>query len=404
MGSFDAAGLLPGMGAFRVAAGLASPVSPMPGGSRAPSSTPQPQAGSSYTLPHSIGVEFDDNRGEGYFPPVLDHSDFWNSSIHDHQDPESFSFTNSLAGSLLSEEITSDLELPQGAQGTEVATAIFDTGPQLETNNFSRSESESLSHLDPFHTGDTPGPTMALTSLLADMSQTETRLSKLTESELGNYPIGEVLYLCSSFHSIITESSSSSGHLIGPPDPSVSLLIICCHMSLLRIYSSVFDHLLRDMSDRQQEQPLAGQQRPHSNHIHRHHLSQTSNDSRGKKHKTPVSRGLSLDQLQSQCLCTTWSPTRKAVSMLVGSFREVEEVLQLPSDLLVTGETAADAPGTVDGFGTSLQGSEGKPAMSSEGNTKGSSVFYWGELIDGQLYNVVRTLVGNLGNKVQDMS
>lgn len=406
MGSLDAASEIPGMGAFRVAAGLVTPVSPMSGDSRTSASTPQ--RSSSYTPTHLSSMEVDDgSRSDGYFPPALDDADFWNPSIpnQDQLGPESFSFTDNLDGVFLPEEIASELEKIQRAQETELAPSESYLGIYLPPvkNNFSLSDAGSLSSSNPSHTGDTPSPMTVLTSLLADMSRTETRLSKIEDNELDNFPIGEVLHLCHRFHNSITETCPPPEDPTKPRDPSISLLIICCHMSLLRIYSSVFDHLLRDTPDRPQEQPSATQQVSHATHFHQHPPSQAGNETGSKVHKPYISRGLRLDQLQSHCLCTTWSRTKKAATMLVGCLRDIEEKLQLPGDLQITREAVVGSHGMVDCFGGSSHGSEGKLPMSSGGAPKGSSVFWSGELIDAQLHTVVRPLVGDLSTKIQRM-
>jgi hypothetical protein len=46
-------------------------------------------------------------------------------------------------------------------------------------------------------------------------------------------------------------------------------------------------------------------------------------------------RGLKLLQLHPICLCSSWDPMKKAVSVLLGTLRSAEGLLGLPLDLRI---------------------------------------------------------------------
>lgn len=162
-----------------------------------------------------------------------------------------------------------------------------------------------------------PSPAIDLTTILAEMCAYETRISKLADCPLHDYPVGDALFLSHRFHATLLRtnnnaSGNSSGYYANTP---TMLLAFSCFMTLTRTYSVIFDFLLEQLS-----QMLCGQYTnqcadlPYGSDIH-------------------LYRGLRLSQLQSLCLCSNWNPARKAVTMLLKSLRDTEGFLALPPNL-----------------------------------------------------------------------
>ncbi|KAF2176514.1 hypothetical protein K469DRAFT_606991, partial [Zopfia rhizophila CBS 207.26] len=174
------------------------------------------------------------------------------------------------------------------------------------------------------------GPLVDLANLLAEMSPYERRLSRLSGGELYNYPIGDALFLSHHFHTILSAHSDLlRGDSVPPLSTPTILLVISCFMTLTRIYSFIFRHFNKQLS-----QILE---------------TRAAHSSRGCVPPSTEAdfrsyRGLRLSQLQHICLCSKWDPTKKAVSMLLNLLSGAEELLGLPPDVKITSMPGTKPP------------------------------------------------------------
>ncbi|KAF2274185.1 uncharacterized protein EI97DRAFT_444200 [Westerdykella ornata] len=130
------------------------------------------------------------------------------------------------------------------------------------------------------------------------MGAYKTRISKLSDCPLHDYPVGDALFLSHRFHATLirtnnNSSGSSSGYYANTP---TMLLAFSCFMTLTRTYSVIFDFLL--------------EQYPECS--------------------------------KSLCLCSGWNPAKKAVTMLLKSLRDTEAFLALPQNLRAVAATETD--------------------------------------------------------------
>ncbi|CAN8095957.1 unnamed protein product [Discula destructiva] len=239
-----------------------------------------------------------------------------------------------------------------------------------------------------------PSAMADLTSLLARMSQYEASLSKVPSCELGKYPIGDAIFLPEQFCGILSahihhraseqqRQEQRTGpavvsHAAGPTsaqhDPPTLLLTLCCYMTLLRIYSAVFRHLRRHLTQ------LAGQQRSQATSLRRDPFDS------GVMY---VYRGLRLDQLQHTAV---WGPAQEAVSILLGSLGDAERLLRLPPDVRIV--TAC--PGKSQSGESSWRWSPSP----TEGEEAGTMVLFDDGFTNERLYLVVVRLANELRDQV----
>jgi hypothetical protein len=215
---------------------------------------------------------------------------------------------------------------------------------------------------------DRPDPLMHFIVLLTEMSSYEGQLSKLSGSTFHDYPIGDALFLSHRFYDILLDSSRNTSPTF--------LLSVSCFTTLIRIYSAIFDHLrehILQMPEVQSTQHFADSAHPFLGaDIH-------------------IYRGLKLRQLQPICLCSSWDPVKKAVSMLLDTLRSAEGLLGLPVDLRVV-----DPPGT-----------EGDIEQTLAADTKGTEKIASVEedsvdlLAHGSLYKTVKKQAEQLRGKIK---
>ena len=168
--------------------------------------------------------------------------------------------------------------------------------------------------------------------LLTEMSSYESRLSKISGSMFHDYPIGDAIFLSHRFYDILLDNNNNNNNrnTFSSPTSRIStpdfLLSSSCFVTLVRIYSIIFDHLREYILQRpEMRSPQAFTEPPHSSLGADIHLY----------------RGLKLLQLQPICFCSGWDPVKKAVSMLLDTLRSAEGLLGLPADSRIV-----DPPGT----------------------------------------------------------
>ena len=179
-----------------------------------------------------------------------------------------------------------------------------------------------------------PGLLVELTVLLGEMCPYEKRLLKLSRGELDDYPIGDALFLSHRFHETLSEYShmSSLDSATDLTTPTM-LIAVSCFMTLIRIYSSIFNHLQEGLSRMLQEHSV-------NNSLSCAYLS--SNSSGGADIRSY--RGLQLGQLQTICLCASWNPTKKAVTMLLKALAGAERRLDLPPSIRIVAAPDTEEP------------------------------------------------------------
>ena len=228
-------------------------------------------------------------------------------------------------------------------------------------------------------TEDRPGPLVDLTALLAGMSPYESRLSKLSGGELHNYPIGDALFFSHRFNAILSDYN----HL-PPTDPTsqlstpTMLLALSCFMTLTRIYSPIFGYL---------HEQLSGMLEAHS----AHESKNCAYPSMGADIHSY--RGLRLSQLQPICLCASWDPTKKAVSMLLGSLSSAEGWLGLPPDVRIMAISGTEAQGEQT---LRLEGIGGEKTVLSEEGSMAA-------LMNGRLYKTMEKQAKELRGKIEEV-
>ncbi|KAK3995853.1 hypothetical protein QBC44DRAFT_388112 [Cladorrhinum sp. PSN332] len=282
-------------------------------------------------------------------------------------------------------------------------------------------------------------PLIELTTLLAEMSQYENRLSSFPSTQahsLDDYPIGDALFISQRFYAIIadlTHSSASSSSSFSPnsntmPTPTSSspssphhhsysphhargatststlelvLPILTVYLTLTRIYSSIFTFLLEQLSSSAPHTASCPRQQQQKDISHSY-------------------RGLRLGQLSKEmCLCAGWDPAprvKNAVAMLLGSLGGAESLLSLPGDVRVV---KAGSPNTHSRASSSFSrgvGGGGGSSSNSNSNSKekgrsddstakhpenhGSEIFFDEK---GRLYKAVREQARELRDKVEEV-
>ena len=225
-------------------------------------------------------------------------------------------------------------------------------------------------------TEERPGPLVDLTALLAGMSPYESRLSKLSGGELHNYPIGDALFFSHRFYAILSEYNhlDSTSQLSTP----TMLLALSCFMTLIRIYSPIFRYL---------HEQLSGMLEAHS----AHESKNCAYPSMGADIHSY--RGLRLSQLQPICLCASWDPTKKAVSMLLSSLGGAEGWLGLPPDVRVMAVSGTEAQGEQT---SRLEGNGGEKTVLFEECSMAA-------LMNGRLYKTMEKQAKELRGKIEEV-
>lgn len=225
-----------------------------------------------------------------------------------------------------------------------------------------------------------PGPLIELTALLAEMSPYENRVSKLSGVDFLNYPIGDVLFYSHRFYAILSaschlRSTSSTSHWSTP----AMLLALSCFITLTRIYSAIFEYLREQLS-----RMLSTRSVPEC---------RSSGSRLAAAAEIDSYRGLRLSELQPICLCTSWDPTKKAVSMLLSSLGGAEGLLDLPTDVRIIplpgGDNQGDQTSRSKGIG------KGKPVLFEEGSMAA--------LTNGHLYKTVRKQAKGLRETIEEV-
>ncbi|RDW59234.1 hypothetical protein BP5796_12158 [Coleophoma crateriformis] len=226
---------------------------------------------------------------------------------------------------------------------------------------------------------DKPDPVADLTALLSKMSPYEHQLSKLSGGEFDNYPIGDALFLSQRFYNTLSDYGrisrlDSSSHL----DIPTMLLRLSCYMTLTRIYSSIFGYLHDHLSQLRDLRPV------HSAH-------EASRLAQPFKADVQAFRGLRFSQLRPICLCASWDPAKKAMSMLLGSLADAEGVLGLPPDVRVVTPLRPEVYG--DGPMSPKENGDELPGLLEGGLMVA--------LTNGRLYKTVKEQASELREKVK---
>lgn len=284
----------------------------------------------------------------------------------------------------------------------------FNMDDESDIQEFLRMPSPSHAGLamDTFQMKDQkPGATVDLAVLLAKMSQYEASLREKSVGELDDYPIGDALFLPARFCSILSEyghtppMEASSSSATSRQDPTKLLLTLSCYISLLRIYSSIFDymgkHLLKMAEDHARnhigQSSDAGMDASTGRRtMYSHHFHAPSAD-------IHTYRDLRLSQLRTMCLCGAWDPVKKAASMLLASLGDVEEILQLPLAVRII---ASASPVSDSSSSGDRSMSESAQEANRDDDVKGTVLFKEG-LTNERLYSVVTKLASDVRDKVK---
>jgi hypothetical protein len=160
-------------------------------------------------------------------------------------------------------------------------------------------------------------PVVDLTNLLAEMSSYDKQMSRMAVEgipEIAHYPVGDALSFSHEFCTILSSNSKSRQRpTISTLDTPTILVVLSCFMTLNRIYSAIFKHLMESLS----------------------RVSTTHTTSKGSADFRSY-RGLRLNQLHRVCPRSEGRLIKNAVSMLLESLGSAEDVLDLPSDVKVT--------------------------------------------------------------------
>ncbi|RDW63792.1 hypothetical protein BP6252_11337 [Coleophoma cylindrospora] len=276
-------------------------------------------------------------------------------------------------------------EEPSHSDSQDGATASMKTGGTFDFGDFLLSPPETiLTDLDmdiEMLAVDKPDPVADLTALLSKMSPYEHQLSKLSGGEFDNYPIGDALFLSQRFYNTLSDYGrisrlDSSSHL----DIPTMLLRLSCYMTLTRIYSSIFGYLHDHLSQLRDLRPA------HSAH-------DASRLAHPFKADVQAFRGLRFSQLRPICLCASWDPAKKAISMLLGSLADAEGVLGLPLDVRVV--TPLRAEGYGEGPMSPKENAGEIPVLLEEGLMVA--------LTNGRLYKTVKEQASELRGKVKQV-
>jgi hypothetical protein len=160
-------------------------------------------------------------------------------------------------------------------------------------------------------------PVVDLTNLLAEMSSYDKQMSRMAVEgipEIAHYPVGDALSFSHEFCTILSSNSKSRQRpTISTLDTPTILVVLSCFMTLNRIYSAIFKHLMESLS----------------------RVSTTHTTSKGSADFRSY-RGLRLNQLHRVCPRSEGRLIKNAVSMLLESLGSAEDVLDLPLDVRVT--------------------------------------------------------------------
>ncbi|PVH93337.1 hypothetical protein DM02DRAFT_619338 [Periconia macrospinosa] len=179
-----------------------------------------------------------------------------------------------------------------------------------------------ITHLDQFHldviSNDRPDQLLNLRALLNEMSSYQKHLEDRSEGPLYDYPIGDAIFLSCRFHDMLLDSKHPSTESTSRTTTPVLLLNFSCFLTLMQIYSVIFNHL-HDSIRRLPGEHLV-RQLPHST------FATLGSD-------VHLYRGLRLRQLQPFCLCSSWDPIKKSISMSLDRLRSAETLLNIPANL-----------------------------------------------------------------------
>jgi hypothetical protein len=160
-------------------------------------------------------------------------------------------------------------------------------------------------------------PVVDLTNLLAEMSSYDRQMSRMSVEgipEIAHYPVGDALSFSREFCTILSSNSKPRQRAtISNLDTPTILVVLSCFMTLNRIYSAIFRHLMESLS----------------------RVSTTHTTSKGSADFRSY-RGLRLNQLHRVCPRSEGRLIKNAVSMLLESLGSAEDILDLPSDVRVT--------------------------------------------------------------------
>lgn len=242
----------------------------------------------------------------------------------------------------------------------------------------SPSDIAPLGHPEPdMFSEDRPDPLMHFVVLLNEMSSYEGRLSKLSGSMFYYYPIGDAIFLSHRFYDLLLDNNRNTS-----PDPTSRmgtpsfLLSVSCFITLARIYSAIFDHLCEYILQLPELQSAQ-------------HFADSSHPPLGAD--IHLYRGLKLCQLQPICLCSSWDPVKKAVSMLLDTLRSAEGLLGLPADLRIVDPLGTEGQ-IKQTWATDTKSTE-KTALAEEDSA---------DLLDhGSLYKTVKKQAMQLRGKIK---
>ncbi|CAF9923359.1 MAG: hypothetical protein GOMPHAMPRED_002818 [Gomphillus americanus] len=172
-------------------------------------------------------------------------------------------------------------------------------------------------------------PLTDLTALLSQMSSYMANVSCLSIQDVGDYPIGDVLFFSDRYHQILMRHLSSPTSQSGTP---AMLLFLSCFTTLSQIYASTLRTIQEKVSS-------------FSKGISEFHPTIS------KEEDNSFYRGLRVSQLGHICLCAKRDPTEKAFSMMLDRLGNIEQSLDLPIDLRVASTPVA---GPQDAFQSTL--------------------------------------------------
>ncbi|OTB01643.1 hypothetical protein M426DRAFT_14260 [Hypoxylon sp. CI-4A] len=188
-------------------------------------------------------------------------------------------------------------------------------------------------------------PIADLSSLLSEMAYYGNRILRLPTSDYDDYPIGDALLLSQRFYNVLftyaSTNPAASQHWQDPStyhqDIPTILLMISCYMTLTGVYLSVFTYLEEYISQMGEAHNLS--QEEVSPHLHY---------PMGDMH---AYRGMSLRQMRPVCICGSWDPEKKIVSMLLNSLGGIEGFLGLPAEARVVAQDEqiqiGESPGAI---------------------------------------------------------
>ncbi|KAF2656379.1 hypothetical protein K491DRAFT_715452 [Lophiostoma macrostomum CBS 122681] len=226
-----------------------------------------------------------------------------------------------MSGGTLPSNAQTSLALDEPTETFTHSASSLSSYPSPTTTNANENLSSSDTYLEArgaIDLNERPGESsellVPLANILAEMYHYEQQLSRIATVSLPDYPIGDALYFSLRLYQILTpDPVSRHGRTLSTIGMPTVLLILSSLVTLMRIYSNITGYLstslLNGLKDRE------------------HH---------NRPADIGAYRGMRLAEVHKVCLCSSGGLAKSAVSRLLKTLADIEDLLDLPSGARAT--------------------------------------------------------------------